>query len=84
MARLGRRVSRGGALTMCFFVNVFQGRGMELSELVHWKGKLYSFDDRTGIVFEILPSLKVIPKHILMEGNGDENKGQKTEWVILL
>jgi hypothetical protein len=30
------------------------GRGAELSELVRYNGGLYSFDDRTGIMFEIL------------------------------
>ena len=30
------------------------GRGAELSELVRFNGGLYSFDDRTGIMFEIL------------------------------
>ena len=29
------------------------GRGAELSELVRYDGSLYSFDDRTGIMFEI-------------------------------
>ena len=29
------------------------GRGAELSELVRFNGGLYSFDDRTGIMFEI-------------------------------
>lgn len=55
-----------------------EGRGMELSELVQWQGRLYSFDDRTGIVYEILPTLTVVPRHILMEGDGDQSKGQKT------
>jgi hypothetical protein len=30
------------------------GRGAELSELVRYNGGLYTFDDRTGIMFEIL------------------------------
>lgn len=29
------------------------GRGMELSDLAYFNGKLYSFDDRTGIVYAI-------------------------------
>lgn len=29
------------------------GRGMELSELVVFDGKLLSFDDRTGVIYQI-------------------------------
>ena len=29
------------------------GRGMELSDLAYFNGKLYTFDDRTGIVFQV-------------------------------
>eukprot|EP00924_Labyrinthula_sp_SR-Ha-C_P004882 augustus_masked-scaffold_1-processed-gene-15.4-mRNA-1 protein AED:0.03 eAED:0.03 QI:0/-1/0/1/-1/1/1/0/344 len=62
------------------------GRGMELSELVWYNGKLLSFDDRSGTVFEILKnedglSYHVVPIQILTAGNGKVNKGQKTEWA---
>ena len=30
------------------------GRGMELSALVEYHNRLYSFDDRTGLVFELV------------------------------
>lgn len=46
-----------------------KGRGMELSELVTFDGRLLSFDDRTGIVFELLNN-KAIPWVILMDGDG--------------
>lgn len=46
-----------------------KGRGMELSELVTFDGRLLTFDDRTGIVFEILNN-KVIPWVLLMDGDG--------------
>lgn len=58
-----------------------EGRGMEFSELVTYQGKLLTVDDRTGVVFEITPELKAIPRHILMEGNGETSKGQKNEWA---
>ena len=50
------------------------GRGMELSELIVFNGKLYTVDDRTGVVYEIYNN-KVIPWVILTDGNGQETKG---------
>lgn len=46
-----------------------KGRGMELSELVVFDGKLLTFDDRTGLVFEIVNE-KTIPWLLLMDGDG--------------
>lgn len=46
-----------------------KGRGMELSELVTFNGKLLTFDDRTGLIFEILNN-KAIPWVLLMDGDG--------------
>ena len=47
---------------------------MELSELVSFNSKLYSVDDRTGIVFEIGDD--IVPWVILPDGNGKINKGR--------
>ncbi|CBK21121.2 uncharacterized protein [Blastocystis hominis] len=58
------------------------GRGMELSALTWFRNKLYAFDDRTGIAFEIRGS-KAIPRYIMMEGDGNNDKGQKTEWATV-
>lgn len=59
------------------------GRGMELSELVVFNGKLYTCDDRTGIVFEIRNSL-LLPWIILPNGNGQSTgKGFKCEWMTV-
>lgn len=48
------------------------GRGMELSELVLFDERLYTCDDRSGIIFEIenykSDEAKAIPRYILMEG----------------
>lgn len=33
----------------------FAKRGMELSELIVFNGKLYSCDDRTGVVYQLVP-----------------------------
>lgn len=57
------------------------GRGMELSDLTYFNNHLYSFDDRTGIVYEIdSERSQVIARHILVDGNGRNNKGFKCEW----
>ena len=51
------------------------GRGMELSELTAFNGKLYSCDDRTGIIYEIATDGTVLPWVILQDGNGHVAKG---------
>lgn len=51
-----------------------KGRGMELSELVAFNGKLYTADDRTGIVYRI-DGDKAIPWVILTDGDGSVAKG---------
>ena len=57
---------------------------MELSELTVYDGRLLSFGDRTGIVFEFvkdkLGQLISVPRFILTEGDGDTDKGMKVEW----
>lgn len=59
------------------------GRGMELSELVNFNRKLYTVDDRTGIVFEVTEEPKVVPRWIIMEGDGMTDKGMKHEWATV-
>lgn len=60
-----------------------KGRGMELSELVAFNGKLYTCDDRTGIVFEITEKHTVVPFAILNDGDGYQSKGFKCEWMTV-
>jgi len=57
-------------------------RGMELSDLTYFNEQLLTFDDRTGIAYFIEQG-KVIPKHILMDGNGHNEKGLKVEWATV-
>ncbi|XP_029365233.1 soluble calcium-activated nucleotidase 1 isoform X2 [Echeneis naucrates] len=59
-----------------------KGRGMELSELVAFNGKLYSVDDRTGVVYHI-DGDKAIPWVILTDGDGSVAKGFKAEWLAV-
>lgn len=56
---------------------------MELSELIWFNGKLYTMDDRSGIVFEILLDKTVAPRFILPEGDGNTDKGMKIEWATV-
>eukprot|EP00298_Acanthocystis_sp_HF-20_P029607 c8513_g1_i1.p1 GENE.c8513_g1_i1~~c8513_g1_i1.p1 ORF type:complete len:375 (+),score=126.99 c8513_g1_i1:26-1126(+) len=61
----------------------YKGRGMELSELITFNGKLLAFDDTTGIVYEITKG-DPVPWVILADGDGtDSNKGYKTEWATV-
>lgn len=55
---------------------------MELSELVIFNGRLLTFDDRTGFIYEILNE-KIIPWIFLGDGNGKTSKGFKSEWATV-
>lgn len=59
-----------------------KGRGMELSELIVFNGKILTIDDRTGLVFEIIRD-KMIPWVILSDGDGTSPKGFKAEWATV-
>lgn len=59
-------------------------RGMELSDLVVFDGRLLSFDDRTGMVFHINSTHGgSTPWLLLMDGNGQTSKGFKSEWATV-
>lgn len=55
---------------------------MELSELVTFNGRILTFDDRTGIVFEISND-NVSPWVILTDGESISPKGFKSEWATV-
>merc|ERR1719402_826192 len=55
------------------------GRGMELSELTVFNGGLYTLDDRTGVIYQIIGD-RVVPWVIMADGPGGESKGFKAEW----
>lgn len=55
---------------------------MELSELVTFNGRILTFDDRTGIVFE-LNNDNVSPWVILTDGETVSPKGFKSEWATM-
>ncbi|KAL0238595.1 hypothetical protein GEMRC1_013068 [Eukaryota sp. GEM-RC1] len=55
---------------------------MELSELISFNNKVYSCDDRTGIVYEVLPN-KALRRIVLNNGDGDQQTGFKCEWMTV-
>lgn len=55
---------------------------MELSDLIVFNGKLLSFDDRTGIIYEIEQD-KAYPWVLMTDGDGHLNKGFKAEWATV-
>lgn len=64
------------------------GRGAEFSELTIFQNRLYTFDDRTGDVFEILNKPEgdvsyVVPRFVVTEGDGETDKGMKWEWATV-
>ncbi|XP_062304840.1 soluble calcium-activated nucleotidase 1 [Osmerus eperlanus] len=59
-----------------------KGRAMELSELVVFNGKLYTVDDRTGVVYHI-DGDNAVPWVILPDGDGSVAKGFKAEWLAV-
>ncbi|KAM8947260.1 soluble calcium-activated nucleotidase 1 [Pelodytes ibericus] len=59
-----------------------KGRGMELSELIIFNGKLYTVDDRTGVVYRVEGN-RAVPWVILTDGDGSVDKGFKAEWLAV-
>ncbi|XP_050424374.1 soluble calcium-activated nucleotidase 1-like [Adelges cooleyi] len=58
-------------------------RGMELSELVTYNGKLLTIDDKTGIIYEVLNENSLIPWVVVTEGDGRNTKTFKNEWATV-
>ncbi|OAF68755.1 Apyrase, partial [Intoshia linei] len=61
----------------------YQHRGMELSELIVYDGRMLTIDDRSGIVYEIKNYDTVVPRYILSDGPGNMTKGFKGEWATV-
>nr|ABA12135.1 35 kDa putative salivary apyrase SP03 [Phlebotomus argentipes] len=59
----------------------YNGRGAELSELLNFNSKLFTVDDKTGIVFEVKYGGNLIPWVILANGNSNKQEGMKAEWA---
>jgi len=62
----------------------YHNRGMELSELILFNNKLYTCDDKTGIVYLLSNKQTLVPWAILADGDGESiNKGLKAEWMTV-
>ncbi|GAB0489782.1 hypothetical protein MMPV_001007 [Pyropia vietnamensis] len=73
------------------------GRGMELSELAMYHGRLFAPDDRTGVLFEVLSPRGGLPhphggptpgrapsvtrRTVLADGDGESTTAFKSEWM---
>ncbi|KAL6722574.1 hypothetical protein Aduo_017688 [Ancylostoma duodenale] len=60
----------------------YNGRGMELSDLKYFDGKLLTIDDKTGVIYRI-DSKKIIPWAILDDGDGYQETFFKGEWLAV-
>ncbi|RCN42159.1 Apyrase [Ancylostoma caninum] len=58
------------------------GRGMELSDLKYFDGKLLTVDDKTGVIYWI-DGEKIIPWVILNDGDGYQETLFKGEWLAV-
>lgn len=79
-------VVKWGDTTDLFSGHNEAGRGMELSELILYRGAMMTVDDRTGIVFEIVEDddgRHMAPRYIIPEGDGTVDKGMKLEWATV-
>ncbi|KDO18889.1 hypothetical protein SPRG_15841 [Saprolegnia parasitica CBS 223.65] len=77
------------AVTITTDVNE-DGRGFELSELAWFEGRLLTFDDRTGMIFELTNfalnatgPLQATPLVAIKAGDGTVAKGAKNEWATV-
>nr|BAM69097.1 putative apyrase [Lutzomyia ayacuchensis] len=61
----------------------YKGRGAELSEILIFNKQLYTFDDKTGIVFRMTKDGKLIPWVVLANGDGKQPDGFKAEWATV-
>lgn len=61
-----------------------KNRGMELSELIQFNGKMYAICDGSGIIFEVdLKSGRAYQRIALADGNGFSVKPFKGEWATV-
>ncbi|XP_050423862.1 soluble calcium-activated nucleotidase 1-like [Adelges cooleyi] len=59
------------------------GRGMELSELVTYDGRLLTFDDKTGIIYEMHDDHSLSKWVVVTGGDGKSSKAFKLEWATV-
>lgn len=57
---------------------------MELSDLAVFDGKLFTVDDRTGVIYRITDTNKVLPWVFINDGPGNTTKGLKVSFSLNL
>lgn len=63
----------------------YGGRGLELSELVVYDGRLLAVDDRTGVVYSVDAATNtIVPWVVLTDGDGNSEKGASPSLLYLL
>lgn len=68
-----------------FNILASKSRGNELSDLVWFYDTLYSFDDKTGIGFEMdTVNKNMYPRMIFAGSNGTSKIGMKVEWSTVM
>jgi hypothetical protein len=81
------KVARGGGVwevsweestLLSSFLNS-NNRALEFSDLIAYCGKLYSADKATGVLYEISQD-HLIPRHILMSGDGMNSESFESSW----
>jgi hypothetical protein len=55
-------------------------RALQFSDLIAYCGKLYSADKATGVLYEISQN-RLIPRHILMSGDGMNAESFESSWT---
>lgn len=76
-------VSLGKIMSSILSSNInSDGKGMELSELVHFNGNILTFDDKTGTVYRIIDN-QVQVWVTLTSCEGSKNEGFKSEWATV-
>ncbi|KIH54699.1 Apyrase [Ancylostoma duodenale] len=60
----------------------YKGRGMELSDISEYDGRLLSPDDKTGMLYELRDG-EAVPWIFLNSGPGNTTSGMKVEWLTI-
>ena len=57
-------------------------KGLELKDLIAYCGELYTFDQTTGIIY-IITQNSLIPRHIIMSGDGLNTESFPFSWTVI-
>ncbi|EPB75592.1 Apyrase [Ancylostoma ceylanicum] len=60
----------------------YKGRGMELSDISEYDGRVLTPDDKTGMLYELRGN-EAVPWIFLNSGPGNTTSGMKVEWLTI-